>query len=353
MHRQLALTLVLCFCLSAAIPVCAAEAGSNITVLDSVAQSDENTDAAAAYYPSEVETVTELGKTLIRKTFEVPSGTCPQALVESALQRDGMRYAIRDITKKELEPVPEMRLVSKTVSLEVQTDDEQKIQEKLSSTLEYNEGGFTGILALDEDSVTTQATESEGYAYTVRDVRRLFGVNRNDPYYLPQTVRKHGATLKLTNVDWSPMGERYDVNSVPDLYNATATYTGKAYGSKPTAFAVNATYTGEVSRMVPGNLQYTLLYEPVEELLSEEQLAADAAKAKRVALFAAGGFLLVVLVGAGYFLLLELRRRKKKASDSDFDDYDFLEADQPERRMRVPEAMRQMDRPEMEEDADE
>ncbi|MCI8648662.1 MAG: class D sortase [Anaerotruncus sp.] len=170
--------------------------------------------------------------------------------------------------------------------MEIQTDDEEEICGKLSPALEYNEGGFTGTLALDEDSVTTQATESEGYAYTVRDVRQLFGVNRNDPYYLPQTVRKHGAMLKLTNVDWSPMGERYDVNSIPDLYNAVATYTGKAYGSKPTAFAVSATYTGEVSRMVPGNLQYTLLYEPAEPLLSEEQLAEDAAKAKRVALSA-------------------------------------------------------------------
>lgn len=365
------------------VPVHAADSGgSTITVMDGITQIGNEAESPVAgyatepaYFPVEVQTTVEDGKKLIVKTFEVPPGTSPKELVEQSFQRNGTRYEVRDILKKELEPVPESKTASKTITLDVDTDDEEKILSKLAPAIDYDEGGFTGQLTLNEDSLEAEVTESKGYTYTVKDTQQVYGVNRNDPYYVPRTVSKNGATLQLANVNWSPMGERYDVNSIPHLYNATATYTGKAYGSKPTAFEATATYTGQVSRLAPGNVLYTLVYEPAGTvpLTTEEQAAKDTAEAIDWTVFAwiGGGLLLLAVIGGGVFLLVKsgvfsrpkkprppkkpkppkAPRRPAPSSEDVYDDFDdvaYADTEMPDRsRMRIPEAMRQMERPEM------
>lgn len=117
------------------VPVHAADSGgSTITVIDGITQTGGEEEKLASgyatdlnYFPVEVQTTVEDGQKLIVKTFEVPSGTSPQELVEQNLQRGGLRYEVRDILKKEQEPVPESRTASKTITLDVDTDDEEKI----------------------------------------------------------------------------------------------------------------------------------------------------------------------------------------------------------------------------------
>lgn len=373
----------------------ASQSGSTISVMDGVTRIDTGTistpEAAPVYYPVQVQTMEEGGKLLVVKTFEVPNGTPAQNLVEKELTRDSLRYEVRDILQKELESDPEYKTVSKTISVDTDTDDEQVLLTKLSPVIDYSEDGFEGQLALNPQSLTVEATEAEGYSYTIKDVQDFCGLNRNDPYYVPESVSKNGATLKLANIDWSPMGERYDGNSVPALYTATATYSGEASGSRPTAFKASATYTGEVMRATSGSILYTLVYEPAGAATDESAgTTADNKPLKLIksidwsSILYTGG-IVILLAGCITILIFLIRsgafkrrpkppkppkaararrapkpkreRRQPEPEPDDFYDMDddendyepaYADTEMPNRRkMRIPEAMRQMERPEM------
>ena len=49
----------------------------------------------------------------------------------------------------------------------------------------------------------------------------------------------------------------------PASYTATATYSGKSWGSKVTGYTATLPYSGEVTKEIPGKVQYTLVYEEI------------------------------------------------------------------------------------------
>ncbi len=113
---------------------------------------------------------------------------------------------------------------------------------------------------------------TKGYSYTVRESRQYPGLSRNDPYLVPKTIEKDGRTYRLEDVKWSGGSE----NSVAEFYTADATYIGTATGEAPDGYLATATYTGQVTKETPGNLQYTLIYEPVPApVIAEPESSID------------------------------------------------------------------------------
>lgn len=199
----------------------------------------------------DVRLVNENGQNLLIKTWEVPAGYDPERLTEADMEKGGCRYKKSYLMLISENNEVDTKLASQTVTVTHQEKDGAAA--RLLSLMEYDQDGYKGQLALQADSVYTEAAQKNSYAYTVTDTKEYTGLNRNDPYGIPKTAVKSGVTLELADIDWTPMGE--------GSYRAVASYTGTAYGSNVTEYTSTATYLGEVTRETVGSITYAVVYE--------------------------------------------------------------------------------------------
>ena len=241
--------------------------GASISITDITPREEQEDETESSfqtgYYPIAIETAEDAGVRLLVKTFLVPEGTDPQALIEESLTRRGITYQVSDILLRELEGDVQTKPVTKTVTTPAETDDTEELLALLAPTLAYSEDGYTGALSLDPSSISAKAADTTSYSYTLKDTREYTGLDRNDPYYIPKSAEKNGVTLTLADVQWTPMASAGDNSEVPSLYKATAVYTGAAWGSKADDYLVTASYTGEATKTEEGQQAVSILYEEV------------------------------------------------------------------------------------------
>ena len=241
--------------------------GASISITDITPREEQEDETESSfqtgYYPIAIETAEDAGVRLLVKTFLVPEGTDPQALVEEGLTRRGVAYQVSDILMRELEGDTQTKPVTKTVTTPAETDDTEELLTLLSPILEYGEDGYAGTLSLDPSSISAKAADTTSYSYTLKDTREYTGLDRNDPYYIPKSAEKNGVTLTLADVQWTPMASAGDNSEVPSLYKATAVYTGTAWGSKADGYLVTASYTGEATKTEEGQKMVSIVYEEV------------------------------------------------------------------------------------------
>ena len=241
--------------------------GASISITDITPREEQEDETESSfqtgYYPIAIETAEDAGVRLLVKTFLVPEGTDPQALVEESLTRRGITYQVSDILLRELEGGAQTKPVTKTVTTPAETDDTEELLALLAPTLAYSEDGYTGALSLDPSSISAKAADTTSYSYTLKDTREYTGLDRNDPYYIPKSAEKNGVTLTLADVQWTPMASAGDNSEVPSLYRATAVYTGTAWGSKADGYLVTASYTGEATKTEEGQKMVSIVYEEV------------------------------------------------------------------------------------------
>lgn len=239
--------------------------GASISITDITPREEQEDETESSfqtgYYPIAIETAEDAGVRLLVKTFLVPEGTDPQALVEESLTRRGITYQVSDILLRELKGDSQTKPVTKTVTTPAETDDTEELLTLLSPTLEYGEDGYAGTLSLDPSSISAKAADTTSYSYTLGDTREYTGLDRNDPYYIPKSAEKNGVTLTLADVQWTPMASAGDNSEVPSLYKATAVYTGTAWGSKADGYLVTASYTGEATKTEEGQQMVSIVYE--------------------------------------------------------------------------------------------
>ena len=241
--------------------------GASISITDITPREEQEDETKSSfqtgYYPIAIETAEDAGVRLLVKTFLVPEGTGPQALIEESLTRRGITYQVSDILLRELEGDVQTKPVTKTVTTPAETDDTEELLTLLSPTLEYGEDGYAGTLSLDPSSISAKAADTTSYSYTLKDTREYTGLDRNDPYYIPKSAEKNGVTLTLADVQWTPMASAGDNSEAPSLYKATAVYTGTAWGSKADGYLVTASYTGEATKTEEGQKMVSIVYEEV------------------------------------------------------------------------------------------
>ena len=241
--------------------------GASISITDITPREEQEDETESSfqtgYYPIAIETAEDAGVRLLVKTFLVPEGTDPQALIEESLTRRGITYQVSDILLRELEGGAQTKPVTKTVTTPAETDDTEELLTLLSPILEYGEDGYAGTLSLDPSSISAKAADTTSYSYTLKDTREYTGLDRNDPYYIPKSAEKNGVTLTLADVQWTPMASAGDNSEVPSLYKATAVYTGTAWGSKADGYLVTASYTGEATKTEEGQKMVSIVYEEV------------------------------------------------------------------------------------------
>lgn len=213
-------------------------------------------------YPASVKEIQDdTGRRKIIKTYELAANENPDNISKEPFTRDGWLYELADITKKE-NVTTEQKNHTETVTADSETKDFNEILKLLSNTKEYKDGGFTGILTLNANSITVEQAGAKSVAYSISETREYPYLSSNDTSFVPKTIAdKYGRTLTLSNIQWKTQNTvTVDYTQLPDAYTAVASYTGTAYRTVVTGYITTAEYSGTVSKNKTGKTIYTAYF---------------------------------------------------------------------------------------------
>lgn len=271
------------------------------------------TNAFAAEVPDELVVENLNGQQRMVKTYVLSPDADPDTLKEPSFDYDGYTYTWAYTTKEE-QSYMDVKTVSETVTVETSKNDLSLILEQLAPTLEYDDGVYSGTLALDHTSIETEATGYTTKSTTVSETKTIGPLDRNDMSYVPATTVKNGVTLSLASVDWQVIGtDLIGESLVPSSYQAVATYTGKTSYSAATGYVTTVEYRGEVTSSGIESITYTVVFtgapiEPAEPDESEADAGETFSLLAGAPLLAIGILMLLFLLGA-LAVLLFLRRK--------------------------------------------
>lgn len=315
MNKRLFSAMILCsvILLHGAVPAFAESATSStpndFSGTDSgVIYVGDPSNSNSAVYPVNITMQTIGGIPYITKIYEVAADYAVEQLVDE-FEQDGYAFCRSDVLVKQLEGTTETKTASKTVTAAAHTDEKDKLLSTVEQTLDYSQDGYTGQLKLDASAISFAETDRTSYGYTLRETREYDGLDRNDAAYIDKTMQKNGVTLELESVDWQVMGTTpVDGTLVPNLYKATATYSGRATASKASGYTASLVYSGEVTKTSPGQQQVSVIYRG-------SPIASGAADRDRSDIATALGMCALSFVfascGAALVVFLSYRHKKK------------------------------------------
>lgn len=211
------------------------------------------------------------GSQQLIKTYTLPPDADPQKLIEDPFELNGFLYTFADIVKTE-NRVQDHKYHIEQVTMETETNSLPEVQKQFASTLEYDDGLYSGTLTLDSTAILTEPSGYTNQSRTIKDTKTIGPVDRNDMSYVPATTVKDGVTLKLSDVDWQIIGTDVAGDSLaPTTYQAVATYTGTGYRKVPTGYTSTAEYFGEISYSRVESITYKVTYLG-EEITGETSL---------------------------------------------------------------------------------
>jgi len=304
-HRKACLTaaLLAALAITAAPTVCAEESPQpEVSVIDITEGAPP--EVAGKYLPAKIWTEEEDGFHLLKKRFVVDAGVSPWELMEGSITRRGISYQYLEMVKEELPGSTETKTASRKETIATGSKDQNTIAAQAEQTVSYEQDGFKGELTLDSSGIVAEESGRQSYSYGINDTRTYTGLASNDPYLVPKEVNKNGITLSLQDIQWTPAGVKLDGSGLPASYTATASYSGKGWGSKAAGYTATLPYSGEVTREIPGKVQYTLVY---EEILPEPVEEKDTVSP----LLVSGGIALAAAAGLAGWNLQALKRRKE------------------------------------------
>lgn len=200
------------------------------------------------------------GSQQVIQTYTLAPETNPAVLIEDPFELEGYLYTFSNIIKTE-NHMSDTKLHTEVITVETEEKDLDVVLEQLTPTISYDDGQYSGTLALDHTSIVTEATGYTTKSYTVTETKTLGNLDRNDMSYVPSTTVKNGVTLKLTNVEWQVTGtELVGETLVPSSYQAIATYSGKAYYTAADGYITTAEYVGEVTKEGIESITYRVTY---------------------------------------------------------------------------------------------
>ena len=247
------------------------------------------------------------GQQRIVKTYELPPGTDPETLKEPSFDYDGFTYTWAFTTKDE-HAFLESKSVTDTVTVETASNNLDKILAELAPSIPYDDGEYSGELALDH---TTLSTVAAGYTTkygTVTATKTIGPVDRNDMSYVPATTIKNGMTLKLSGVTWQIAGtDLVGDTLMPSSYQAVATYSASTSSKVATGYVTTAEYKGEVTASGVDKITYTVVYVGEETKPAALSTSEASFVPRQIITVVLCLIPLLLLAGLGIFLF---RRRK-------------------------------------------
>ena len=257
------------------------------------------------------------GQQRMVKTYVLPPDTDPETLKEPSFNYDGFSYTWAYTTKEE-HTFLETKAVTETVTVETAKKDLNTVLEQLAPTIPYDDGEYTGELALDHTTLSTVAAGYTTQRGSVTATKTIGPLDRNDMSYIPATTVKNGRTLSLVNVDWQVIGTDMvgDVLA-PSSYQAVATYSASTSSQVATGYVTTAEYKGEVVAEGVENITYTVVYVGSEIVPAEPEPSESAEQGALGTMsfaipLAIGSIILLIALLAGLAALgiILFRRRK-------------------------------------------
>lgn len=222
------------------------------------------TSAFAAEVPDSFVVENLNGQQRLVKTYTLAPDIDPDTLKEPSFEYDGFLYTWAYTTKED-HSFLERKEVVELVTVETAKKDLGVVLAELAPTIQYDDGGFSGELALDH---TTLKTEAAGYTTKygkVTETKVIGNLDRNDMSYVPATTIKNGMTLSLANVDWQVTGTALVGEAlVPSQYQAVATYSASSSYKAATGYITTAEYHGEVTSEGIDSITYTVVFTGTE-----------------------------------------------------------------------------------------
>lgn len=268
------------------------------------------TSAFAAEVPDDLVVENLNGQQRMVKTYVLSPEIDPETLKEPSFDYDGFTYTWAYTTKEE-QPFLETKVVTETITVETSDDDLSDILEALAPSIIYEDGGFTGELALDH---TTLSTVASGYTTkygSVTETKTIGPLDRNDMSYVPATTVKNGRTLTLAHVDWQVIGTALVGEALaPSQYQAVASYSASTSWKAATGYVTTAEYKGEVTSQGIESVTYTVVYTGVPTQSDYEDTSSIdlAGLFSENPLYAIGLVMLLVLLGILAVLLFQRRK---------------------------------------------
>ena len=264
------------------------------------------TSALAAEVPDNLVVENLNGQQRIVKTYVLPPEKDPETLKEPSFDYDGFTYTWAFTTKDE-HAFLESKSVTETVTVETASNNLDKILAELAPSVPYDDGEYSGELALDHTTISTVAADYTTQYGTVTATKTIGPVDRNDMSYVPATTVKNGMTLKLSGVTWQVTGTDLVGDTLaPASYQAVATYSASTSSKVATGYVTTAEYKGEVTASGVDSITYTVVY--VGEETKPAVISDPAAAAPRRIITAVLCLIpLLLLAGLGVFLF---QRRK-------------------------------------------
>lgn len=241
----------------------------------------------------------------------------PEDLIEQDFEYDGYLYAYSGMTKQE-QTFNEEKLHTETITVNTGSKDLKDILAELKPTIEFDDGTSQGILALDHETIKTEAAGYKTSIYTVTATKNFTGLASNDSSLIDPTAVKNGRTLSLSNITWSVESTALVGDAlVPATYSAVATYSGTASSTVATGYITTAEYTGKVTASGISSIKYTVTYIGTPVLVEEPDTEISAP-------MAIGGLIVIaVLCGGVLFLILRFRKNttvyKSTGEDNEYD----------------------------------
>lgn len=241
----------------------------------------------------------------------------PENLIEQDFEYDGYLYAYSGMTKQE-QTFNEEKLHTETITVNTGSKDLKDILAELKPTIEFDDGTSQGILALDHETIKTEAAGYKTSSYTVTATKNFTGLASNDSSLIDPTAVKNGRTLSLSNITWSVESTALVGDTlVPATYSAVATYSGTASSTVATGYITTAEYTGKVTASGISSIKYTVTYIGTPILVEEPDTEISAP-------MAIGGLIVIaVLCGGVLFLILRFRKNttvyKSTGEDNEYD----------------------------------
>lgn len=241
----------------------------------------------------------------------------PEDLIEQDFEYDGYLYAYSGMTKQE-QTFNEEKLHTETITVNTGSKDLKDILAELKPTIEFDDGTSQGILALDHETIKTEAAGYKTSSYTVTATKNFTGLASNDSSLIDPTAMKNGRTLSLSNITWSVESTALVGDTlVPATYSAVATYSGTASSTVATGYITTAEYTGKVTASGISSIKYTVTYIGTPILVEEPDTEISAP-------MAIGGLIVIaVLCGGVLFLILRFRKNttvyKSTGEDNEYD----------------------------------
>lgn len=241
----------------------------------------------------------------------------PEDLIEQDFEYDGYLYAYSGMTKQE-QTFNEEKLHTETITVNTGSKDLKDILAELKPTIEFDDGTSQGILALDHETIKTEAAGYKTSSYTVTATKNFTGLASNDSSLIDPTAVKNGRTLSLSNITWSVESTALVGDAlVPATYSAVATYSGTASSTVATGYITTAEYTGKVTASGISSIKYTVTYIGTPVLVEEPDTEISAP-------MAFGGLIVIaVLCGGVLFLILRFRKNttvyKSTGEDNEYD----------------------------------